>query len=186
MANVAYVRVSTVEQNDGRQKEALQRYQIDKWFIEKASGKDTKGRKQLQAMLDYVRADDTVCVESFSRLARNTQDLLNIVEQLQKKEVELHSLKENIDTSTPSGKLMLTMMAAIAQFERDCLLERQREGIALAKRKGKYKGRNKIAKPENWQELLKEYNTRKITATVLARKCKVSRALIYKWMHEQK
>ena len=184
MAKVAYVRVSTIEQNDGRQKEALQKYPIDKWFIEKASGKDTKGRKQLQDMLEYVRAEDTVYIESFSRLARNTQDLLNIVERLQKKGVELHSLKENIDTSTPSGRLMLTMIAAIAQFERECILERQREGIALAKHEGKYKGRNKIAKPENWQELLEEYNTRKLTATALAQKCKVSRALVYKWMHE--
>lgn len=98
--NVAYVRVSTVEQNEGRQTEALKRHNIDKWFMEKVSGKDTN-RPQLKAMLDYVREGDTVFIHDFSRIARSTKDLLAIVEQLQAKGVHLVSNKENIDTSTP-------------------------------------------------------------------------------------
>ena len=139
MANIAYVRVSTVEQNEARQLEALKKYCIDKWFTEKVSGKDTQ-RPQLQAMLDYVREGDTVYIHDFSRLARNVKDLLEIVEQLTEKSVNLVSNHENIDSSTPSGKLMLTMIGAIAEFERANLLERQREGIAEAKKAGKYRG----------------------------------------------
>ena len=143
MANIAYVRVSTVEQNEARQTEALQKHNIDKWFTEKVSGKNMK-RPKLEAMLDYVREGDTVYIHDLSRLARSTKDLLEIVEQLQAKGVELVSNKENIDTSTPTGKLMLTMIGAIAEFERANLLERQREGIAIAKKEGKYKGRKPV------------------------------------------
>ena len=130
---VAYIRVSTVEQNEGRQMDAMKCFGIDKYFIEKKSGKNTTDRPQLQAMLNFVREGDTVYIHSLDRLARSTQDLLNIVEQLQAKGVELHSDKEAIDSNTPTGKLMLTMIAAINQFERENLLERQREGIAIAK-----------------------------------------------------
>ena len=143
MANIAYVRVSTVEQNEARQIEALEKHKIDKWFTEKVSGKNMK-RPKLEAMLDYVREGDTVYIHDLSRLARSTKDLLEIVEQLQAKGVELVSNKENIDTSTPTGKLMLTMIGAIAEFERANLLERQREGIAIAKKDGKYKGRKPV------------------------------------------
>ena len=128
--NVAYVRVSTVEQNEARQIEALKPHGIDKWFTEKISGKNTQ-RPQLQAMLDFVREGDTVFIHDFSRLARSTKDLLTLVEQLQNKGVHLISNKENLDTSTPTGKLMLTMIAAINEFERANTLERQREGIAM-------------------------------------------------------
>lgn len=132
--NVAYVRVSTVEQNEARQIEALKPHGIDKWFTEKISGKNTQ-RPQLQAMLDFVREGDTVFIHDFSRLARSTKDLLTLVEQLQNKGVHLISNKENLDTSTPTGKLMLTMIAAINEFERANTLERQREGIAIAKQR---------------------------------------------------
>ena len=138
---VAYVRVSTVEQNQARQIEALEKFNIEKWYIEKVSGKDTK-REQLQLMLDFVREGDEIYVMDFSRLSRSVQDLLDIVEMLNDKKVKLVSLKENLDTSTPTGKLMLTVIGAIAEFERMNILERQREGIAIAKKEGKYKGRN--------------------------------------------
>ena len=118
MSNIAYVRVSTAEQNEQRQIEALKRHNIDKWFIEKVSGKDTN-RSKLKDMLDYIREDDTVYIHDFSRLARSTKDLLEIVELLNAKKVHLVSNKENLDTSTPTGKLMLTMIAAINEFERD-------------------------------------------------------------------
>ena len=122
MSNIAYVRVSTAEQNEQRQIEALKRHNIDKWFIEKVSGKDTN-RSKLKDMLDYIREDDTVYIHDFSRLARSTKDLLEIVELLNAKKVHLVSNKENLDTSTPTGKLMLTMIAAINEFERQNLLD---------------------------------------------------------------
>lgn len=159
---IAYVRVSTVEQNDARQKEALGKYDIDKFFEEKVSAKDVK-RPQLQAMFDYVREDDTIYVKDFSRLARSTKDLLSIAEKLNKKGVKLISLKENLDSNTPTGKLMLTMIGAIYEFERTNLLERQREGIAIAKREGKYKGRKEIKHPENFAEVYSTWKNRTIT-----------------------
>lgn len=136
--NIAYVRVSTVEQNPGRQYEDLKKYNIDKWFEEKASGKDTK-RPVLNEMLSFARDGDTIYIESFSRLARNTTDLLKIIDDLKKKNVKIISQKENLDSDTPTGKMMITMIGAIATFERELILERQREGIELAKRAGKYK-----------------------------------------------
>ena len=137
--NIAYIRVSTVEQNEQRQIEAMKPFTIEKWFIEKISAKDTN-RPKLQELLEFAREGDTIHVHDFSRLARSTKDLLDIVEQLTQKNIYLVSNKENIDTSTPTGKLMLTMIGAINEFERYNLLERQREGIAIAKRNGKYTG----------------------------------------------
>ena len=142
MARIGYIRVSTQEQNTGRQEAALQ--DCDKQFIEKVSGKDTEHRPELAAMMEYVREGDTVIVESYSRFARNTKDLLNLVEALEKKGVHFVSLKEQVDTSTPQGRLMLTIFAGLAQFEREQTLQRQREGIELAKAQGKYKGRKRI------------------------------------------
>ena len=140
---IGYVRVSSLDQNEERQLVTMKKYEVEKVFIEKMSAKD-KERPKLQEMLDYVRDGDTVIIHDLSRLARNTKDLLEIVEYLNQKEVNLVSNKEHIDSSTPMGKLMLTMIGAIYEFERANLLERQREGIALAKAKGKYKGRKKI------------------------------------------
>lgn len=146
MARIGYVRVSTQEQNTGRQENALQ--DCDKLYMEKVSGKDTEHRPELAAMMEYVREGDTVIVESYSRFARNTKDLLNLVEVLEKKGVHFISLKEQIDTSTPQGRLMLTIFAGLAQFEREQTLQRQREGIEIAKAQGKYKGRKRIATDE--------------------------------------
>ena len=133
--NIGYIRVSTVEQNEERQQKALEGKHIDKVYIEKASGKDTN-RPKLKEMLDYVREGDTVYIQDFSRLARNVKDLLNIVEQLQNKGVNLISIKENLDLSTSAGRLQLTMLGAIYEFERDMIRERQAEGIAAAKMNG--------------------------------------------------
>lgn len=161
--NIGYVRVSIVDQNEARQVEALKKYNIDKWFEEKISAKDTN-RPQLQNMLDYAREGDTIYILDFSRLARSTKDLLSLVDQITEKSVKLVSLKENIDTSTPTGKLMLTMIGAIAEFERTNLLERQREGIAIAQKSGKYKGRKKIKKAENFDQVIQKWKSREITA----------------------
>ena len=162
---VAYIRVSTEEQHEARQKEAMKGFGIDKYFIEKKSGKNAD-RPQLQAMLEFVREGDTVYIHSLDRLARSTKDLLAIVEQLQTKGVELHSNKESIDTSTATGKLMLTMIGAIAEFERQNLLERQREGIAIAKEQGKYRGRKpQDVDPEKLREVCARWRAGDITAT---------------------
>jgi len=182
--NIAYVRVSTVEQNEGRQLEAMSKYSIDKTFVEKASGKDIN-RPQLQALLEFARQGDTVYIESFSRLARDTKDLLTLVETMGNKDIKVISLKEGLDSSTPNGKLMLTMIGAIATFERDIMLERQREGIALAKAQGKYKGRKAKTLPENFDELYQQYMTRKITKSKLAELCKVSRPVLDKLLQER-
>ncbi|MDE7120829.1 MAG: recombinase family protein, partial [Oscillospiraceae bacterium] len=169
---IAYVRVSTVEQNEERQVKALSGHGIEKWFIEKVSGKDTN-RPKLKEMLDYVREGDTVYVHDFSRLARSTSDLINIINLLKKKDVVLVSSKESFDTSTATGKLLLTMIAAINEFERENLLERQREGIAIAKAKGKYKGRKKITREKFkvWDELYEHYQIdRTFSKSAFARK----------------
>lgn len=183
MAKIGYCRVSTVEQNLDRQIKTLERYQVDKIFTDKLSGKDTN-RAGLEEMLDYVRDGDTVYISEFSRLARSTKDLLDIIERLDKKGVKVISEKENLDTTTPTGELMLTVMAGIATFERKIMLERQREGIAVAKAKGHYKGRGAKSKPAEWSEWLAEYKRRRMTATELAKRCNVSRTLLYKWIDE--
>lgn len=186
MANIAYVRVSTVEQNEERQLEALKKYDIDKWYKEKVSAKDAN-RPQLNQMLDYVREGDTVYIHDFSRLARNTKDLLEIVEQLSGKGVHLVSNKENIDTSTPTGKLMLTMIGAIAEFERANLLERQKEGIAIAKKDGRYKGRKAVSIDDNtWNKYYAMYLSRELTKVQLADKLGVSRPTLDKLIKEHK
>ena len=185
MANVAYIRVSTVEQNEDRQLENLKQYQIDRIFSEKVSAKDTK-RPQLQEMLRYVREGDTVYINDFSRLARSTMDLLSIVEQLQSINVQLVSLKENIDTSTPTGKLMLQMIAAINEFERANLLERQREGIKCAKERGAYKGRKKIEVSEHdFSELYRLWTLHKMSKSEMAKKLNVSRTVIDRLIKEK-
>lgn len=183
MANLAYVRVSTVEQNEARQIQSLDKYGIDKWFSEKVSAKNTN-RPQLQAMLEYVREGDTVYIHDFSRLARSTKDLLEIVEELQSKGVQLVSAKENLDTSTPTGKLMLTMIAAINEFERQNLLERQKEGIAIAKKDGKYKGRKPIEADQRFREQYQRYLNREINKTELAKILGVSRPTLNKMIKD--
>ena len=180
--NLAYVRVSTAEQNDARQHEALKKYNIDKWFTEKISAKDAN-RPQLQALLEFAREGDTIYIHDFSRIARSTKDLLAIVEQLAAKHVHLVSNKENIDSSTPTGKLMLTMIGAINEFERTNLLERQREGIALAVQQKKYKGR-KAVRVENFSAHYERYLRREVSKTQLARELKISRPTLDRLIRE--
>ena len=181
--NVAYIRVSTVEQNESRQIESLKKYDIEKFFTEKVSAKDTN-RPKLQEMLDFVRSGDTIYIHDFSRLARSTKDLLEIVEFLKEKEVNLVSTKENLDSSTPTGKLMLTMIGAINEFERQNLLERQKEGIAIAKAEGKYKGRKEISVP-NFDKYYEKYMKRELTKTQLAKELGVSRPTLDKLIKER-
>lgn len=144
MAKIGYIRVSTQEQETARQEIYMQQMQCDKVFTEKASGKDTN-RPELQAMLEYVREGDILYIESISRLARSIRDLLGLVDVLQSKGVEIVSSKENIDTSTAQGRFILSIFAALAELEREQILQRQKEGIAAAKAAGRYLGRAKIA-----------------------------------------
>lgn len=152
---VAYIRVSTEEQNTARQDAMMKAQGVEKVFEEKVSGKNTE-RPELKKMMDFVREGDTVVVESYSRFSRSTSDLFELVEALERKGVQFVSLKENVDTTTPQGKLIFTIFAGLVQFEREQTLQRQREGIEAAKAKdailkaeGKeaetYKGRKPIA-----------------------------------------
>lgn len=185
MSNIGYVRVSIAEQNDVRQKESLEKYNIDKWFEEKASGKDIN-RKVLHEMLDCCREGDTIYIHDFSRLAGSTKYLLEILEQLQNKGVHLVSHKEKLDTNTATGKLMLTMIATIAEFERNNLLERQREGISIAKRAGKYKGAQvKRIDDAEFEKHYAEYKERKINKKQLASILKISRPTLDKLLREK-
>ena len=183
--NIAYVRVSTIEQNEARQIEALEKYNIEKWYIEKVSAKDTN-RPQLQTMLDYAREGDTIYIHEFSRLARSTKDLLEIVEKLNNKGVQLISNKESLDTNTPTGKLMITVIAAIAEFERQQILERQREGIAIAKREGKFKGKQvKAIDEDKFNKYYEMYKTREINKGQLAEKLQISRPTLDKLLKDK-
>lgn len=182
---IGYIRVSAVDQNTESQKAILSALGIDKYFEEKVSGKNTTDRRELKNMLNYVRQGDTICVKDLSRLARNTKDLLDIVEYLTNKGVTLYSDKEKIDTSTNFGKLMLTFLGAIYEFERANLLERQRDGIAVAKKQGKYKGRKQVPKPANFSEVYKKWLNREIKSNVAIRELNISEYAFYKFVREE-
>ena len=154
-----------MEQNEARQLKMAEEQNAEKVFMDKASGKNTD-RTAFKEMMAFVRAGDTVVVESISRIARNTRDLLSIVSELTEKGVEFVSLKENIDTTTPQGRFMLTVFGALAELERENILERQREGIEIAKSEGKYKGRKPIDYDEaQMKALCKKWRASEITAT---------------------
>lgn len=162
---VGYVRVSTEEQNEARQLVSLEERKVDKIFIDKKSGKNAD-RDGLKSMLAYVREGDTVITESISRIARSTKDLLTILDTLTKKGVEFVSLKESIDTTTPQGRFMLTVFAAMAELERENILQRQREGIEVAKAAHKYKGKPPMQIDERqFRSVCKRWRGGEITAT---------------------
>lgn len=140
---VGYARVSTEEQNEARQIEGFKALGIEKVYLDKQSGKSAN-RPQLKEMLGFIRAGDVVTVESISRIARNTIDLLHIVEKINASGAEFVSLKEQIDTNTPMGKFMLTVFGAMAELERERIHSNQAEGIAIAKAEGRYKGKPKM------------------------------------------
>ena len=182
---VGYVRVSDEDQNTIRQENIMNSLGVERVYLEKVSGKSRDGRPELAAMMNFVREGDVVIVESISRFARSTRDLLNLVEELKEKGVEFISQKETIDTSSPSGKFMLTVFGAMAELEREQTLLRQKEGIAAAKEAGKYTGRKPI---EVSAELLKEVHSlwykNEITTAHAIKRLGVSRNTFYRRMWE--
>lgn len=161
---VGYVRISHFSQNTARQDILMKELGVEKVFIDKMSGKNMN-RPQLQEMLNFVRENDTVIVSEISRFARCTKDLLELTDILNKKKVQFISIKENIDTQTPVGKFMLTIFGAISQLEREYIKEKQREGIEIAKKQGKYKGKQKIKIDEKkFRKIYEDWKNGSITA----------------------
>lgn len=159
---VGYIRISSADQNTARQEVLMNELGVDQVYIDRMSGKNTD-RPELQRMMHFVREGDIVIVESISRFARNTRDLLDLVEQLTAKHVEFVSKKEAIDTSTPTGKFMLAVFGAVAELKREYILQRQREGIAVAKAAGIYKGRKPIVHPD-FDCVVRQWREGKLTA----------------------
>lgn len=175
---IGYIRVSSREQNAARQEVLMESLGVDEVYIDRMSGKNSD-RPELKKMVEYVRQGDTVIVESISRFARNTRDLLELVERLTAKGVEFVSKKEAIDTTTPTGKFMLTVFGAVAELEREYILQRQQEGIAIAKAQGKYKGRRPIEYPD-FQKVAAAWKRGELTAVQAMRKLGMSKATFYR------
>lgn len=176
--NIGYVRVSTAEQNTARQDVLMEELGVDKVFTDKMSGKDTD-RPKLRQMMEYVREGDTVIVESISRLARNTKDLLELIEQLNSKGVAFVSRKEQIDTTSSTGKFMLAVIGAMAQLERENILTRQAEGIAIAKAEGRMNGRPKKA-VDTFGEMYINVKNGRLSATEGAKLLGITRTTWYR------
>lgn len=175
---IGYIRVSTQEQNTMRQEVLMRSLGVDEVYVDHISGKNVN-RPELQKMMEYVRKGDIVIVESISRFARNTRDLLELVEQLTAKGVEFVSRKEAIDTTTPTGKFMLTVFGAVAELEREYILQRQREGIAIAKAQGKYRGRKPIQVPE-FEQVTSKWKSGTITAAEAMRTLHMTKTTFYR------
>jgi DNA invertase Pin-like site-specific DNA recombinase len=177
---IGYIRVSTLDQHVDRQLEGIE---VDKTFIDKASGKDTK-RPQLELLLSFARAGDTVVVHSMDRLARNLDDLRRIVHTLTGRGVRIEFVKEHLSFTgddSPMASLLLSVMGAFAEFERALIHERQREGIALAKQRGAYKGRKKSLSQAVVAELRQRLTTGMSKAQV-ARELGISRQTLYQYL----
>ena len=179
---VGYIRISTKEQNTARQEVLMEQLGVEKIYTDKTSGKNTD-RPELQRMMDFVREGDVVIVESFSRLARNTRDLLDLTDALRQKGVQFISQKERIDTSTPAGEFMLTVFAALAQFEREVILQRQREGIDIAKAEGRMTGRPRKAE-EDFENIYLEVKAGKKTVVRGAKELGITRSTWYRKARE--
>jgi len=185
MAEFGYIRVSTAEQNENRQIDAMNALKIpsEQIFIDKQSGKNT-ARPGLQKLLAEVRHGDTVVVESVSRFARNTRDLLDLIDKLTVKGVEFVSQKEKIGTKTPTGKFMLTVFGAVAELERGYILQRQKEGIIAAKARGVRFGRPIKKLPENFAETVKLWERGKLTIDEILAQTELKQATFYNRLRE--
>lgn len=175
---VGYIRISTREQNTARQDAIMGSLGVERIYTDRMSGKNTD-RPELQRMMDFVREGDSVIVESISRFARNVKDLLDLIEALEKKKVEFISQKENIDTTTSTGKFLLAFFGAMAQLERDYILERQAEGIAIAKAEGRMNGRPK-KQIDDFENLYNDVREGRLSATKAAKQLNISRSTWYR------
>lgn len=175
---IGYIRCSSSDQNTARQEVLMQELGVEQVYIDRMSGKNTE-RPELQRMLNYVREGDTVIVESISRFARNTRDLLELIDYLNRKKVEFVSKKEAIDTSTPNGKFMLTIFGAVAELEREYILQRQREGVEIAKANGIYKGRKPIER-ENFAQVVSLWESGRITAVEAMKRLNLKPSTFYR------
>lgn len=162
----------------------MRKLDVEKIFIEKISGKNME-RPMLKEMMGFVRSGDIVVVESISRFARNTRDLLELVDQLVAKEVQFISMKEKIDTSTPSGKFMLTVFGAVSQLERDYILQRQKEGIVIAKAQGKYKGRKRKYN-SSFDNIFEKWERKEISAVKAMKILHISKSSFYRYAKDRK
>lgn len=178
-----YARVSTQQQDLIRQLDMLKKYNCTEILTEKMSG--TKAdRPELTRLKDKIRPGDTLVVESFSRLGRSTKDLIDLVEYFQSKEVKLISIKENFDTYTPQGKLMLTVFQAFSQFERDLIVQRTKEGLESARARGRKGGRPKV-KDKNIDKALKLYNSKEYSISEIVEMSGISQATLYRYIRKQ-
>ena len=179
-----YARVSTDAQNLDRQIDALNGYGTDEILTEKMTG--TKAhRPELDRLLDKARSGDTVVIESLSRLGRSTKDLLALVEQFNKREIVLVSLKESIDISTPTGKLLLTVLSALCQFERDLTVQRTNEGLKAARARGRKGGRPPKDK-KVLDKALKLYDAQAHSISEICTICGVAQGTLYKAINDRK
>ena len=179
---IGYIRVSSTDQNESRQLDGIA---LEKTFTDKCSGKNAD-RPELKKCLDFVRDGDTLHVHSIDRMARNLFDLLRVLDMLKAKNVAVVFHKENMTfdgSDNPMQKLHLHVLGAVAEFERALIRERQREGIAIAKKKGVYKGGKRRASDEELSSVKKQVETH-VSVTSLARQYKVSRSTIYRWIKE--
>ncbi len=173
-----YARVSTEQQNLDRQLDALKKYGVDKIYNEKMTG-TKKDRPELTKLLDRITQGDTIVVESLSRLGRSTKDLIELTELFQSEGVHLVSLKESIDTSTSAGKLLFTLMSAIAQFERDVIADRTREGLQSARARGRTGGRPKV-NTDAIKKAIKLYNTKQYSIKEIEELTGIKKSTLYR------
>jgi DNA invertase Pin-like site-specific DNA recombinase len=179
---VGYVRVSSRDQNTVRQDVLMQQLSVDCVYTDRLSGKNTD-RPELNKLMDFVRQGDTVIVESISRFARNTKDLLELIEKLETKKVQFISQKEALDTSTPAGRFMLIMFGAIAELERKYIRQRQREGIDIAMAEGRFTGRPKKS-VDAFYGVYVDWKNKKITATRASELLGIVRSTFYRRIKE--
>lgn len=181
---IGYARVSTEAQNLSRQIDALNAYGVDELYTEKMTGTKSH-RPELDKVRLRMREGDIVVVESLSRLGRSTRDLLNLLDEFDGKGVQLVSLKESIDTATPTGKLLVTVLSAISQFERDLIVQRTEEGLKAARARGRKGGRPKTD-DKVLQRAVKLYQTKAYTAREIANLCGISVATLYRTLADRR
>lgn len=180
MSKIGYIRVSSVGQETTRQDQLMKDLGVEKVFSEKLSGK-TADRPELQNMLKYIREDDVLYVESISRLSRSIRDLLKIVDTLNSKDVKRVSCKEALDTGTPQGRFVLSIFAALAELEREQTLQRQKEGIEIAKAAGVYKGKQfRRIDDKQFQQLYSKWSDKEITAAEFGRRSGLAPSTLYR------